>query len=140
MLVADGVIMCTEGRRYVLLRIDRRSGRELTLPAGAHHLAEIARHPSRFEDRFQLPKLRRRRIHKNNPSAWRSVACLRHGSPQRLPPPWKSPRSYSFIFGRSQASTILDGSMAALSICSSLMWPSFPIRKFTRRAALYLST
>jgi len=41
---------------------------------------------------------------------------------------------------RSQAATIFVGSMASLSICSSRIFPPFPIRKFTRRAALYLST
>ena len=46
---------------------------------------------------------------------------------------------YCFNFGRSQASTILVGSIAALSTCSSLIRPSFPMRKFTRRAALYWS-
>ena len=44
-----------------------------------------------------------------------------------------------FSFGRWHASTILVGSMAALSNCSSRIVPSLPIRKFTRRAALYLS-
>ncbi len=45
-----------------------------------------------------------------------------------------------FSLGRSHASTIFVGSMALLSICSSRIFPSFPIRKFMRRAALYLST
>ncbi len=44
-----------------------------------------------------------------------------------------------FNFGRSQVSTIFVGSIASLSTCSSRIFPSFPIRKFTRRAALYLS-
>jgi hypothetical protein len=44
-----------------------------------------------------------------------------------------------FIFGLSQVSTIFVGSIASLSTCSSRIFPSFPIRKFTRRAALYLS-
>jgi hypothetical protein len=47
---------------------------------------------------------------------------------------------HCFSLGRSQASTILVGSMAELSTCSSKIRPSLPIRKFTRRAALYLST
>jgi hypothetical protein len=45
-----------------------------------------------------------------------------------------------FSWGRWHASTIFVGSMAELSICSSRILPSFPIRKFTRRAALYLFT
>src|SRR5271154_7452928 len=45
-----------------------------------------------------------------------------------------------FNLGRWQASTILLGSKASLSICSSMIVPSLPMRKFTRRAALYLST
>jgi hypothetical protein len=40
---------------------------------------------------------------------------------------------------RSQASTIFVGSIASESTCSSRIFPSFPIRKLTRRAALYLS-
>jgi|HubBroStandDraft_6_1064221.scaffolds.fasta_scaffold03793_3 hypothetical protein len=45
-----------------------------------------------------------------------------------------------FSFGRSQVSTIFVGSIASLSTCSSRIFPSFPIKKFTLRAALYLST
>src|SRR5207245_2715811 len=44
-----------------------------------------------------------------------------------------------FSLWRSQAATSFVGSMASLSICSSRIVPSLPIRKFTRRAALYLS-
>ena len=44
-----------------------------------------------------------------------------------------------FTLCRSQADTIFAGSMASRSNCSSRIFPSFPIRKFTRRAALYLS-
>jgi len=40
---------------------------------------------------------------------------------------------------RSHSDTIFAGSIASLSTCSSRIFPSFPIRKFTRRAALYLS-
>jgi len=43
-------------------------------------------------------------------------------------------------FLRSQASTVFLGSMASWSICSSRIFPSLPIRKLMRRAALYLST
>src|SRR5579859_1483944 len=43
-------------------------------------------------------------------------------------------------FLRSQASTIFLGSIASRSTCSSRILPSFPIRKLTRRGALYLST
>src|SRR5579864_7636955 len=43
------------------------------------------------------------------------------------------------IFGRWQASTIFLGSMASLSTCSSMIFPSFPIRKFTRLGAWYSS-
>ena len=35
----------------------------------------------------------------------------------------------------AQASTIFFGSIASLSTCSSMIFPSFPIRKFTRRGA-----
>src|SRR5580692_4867920 len=44
-----------------------------------------------------------------------------------------------FSFGRWQASTIFVGSIASLSTCSSIIFPSLPIRKFTRRAAWYWS-
>ncbi len=47
---------------------------------------------------------------------------------------------YRFSFFLSHASTIFVGSMAALSNCSSRIFPSLPIRKLIRRAALYLST
>ena len=47
--------------------------------------------------------------------------------------------TYRFTFLRSQASTIFVGSIAALSNCSSKIFPSLPIRKLIRRAALYLS-
>src|SRR3954464_15304469 len=49
------------------------------------------------------------------------------------------PKSYPFIFGRAQASTIFLGSIASLSTCSSMIFPSFPTRKFTRRGAWYSS-
>jgi hypothetical protein len=44
-------------------------------------------------------------------------------------------RRYSFIFGREQVSTIFFGSIASLSTCSSMIFPSLPTRKFTRRGA-----
>ena len=49
-------------------------------------------------------------------------------------------RVYRLTFFLSHASTIFVGSIASRSICSSRIFPSFPIRKLTRRAALYLST
>jgi len=49
-------------------------------------------------------------------------------------------RAQRLNFLRSHASTIFFGSIASRSTCSSRIFPSFPIRKLTRRAALYLST
>ena len=65
----------------------------------------------------ELPDCSTPRFHDNNGAGWRQF----------------------FSLGRWHASTIFVGSMAALSICSSRIFPSFPMRKFTRRAALYLS-
>jgi hypothetical protein len=49
-------------------------------------------------------------------------------------------RCYRLSGLRSHASTILVGSMASRSSCSSRIFPSLPTRKLIRRAALYLST
>ena len=59
---------------------------------------------------------------------------------QRQSPTTISFTNQFFSLWRSHADTIFVGSMASLSTCSSRIFPSFPIRKLIRRAALYLST